>query len=313
MEGFYESLFERANHPTRPLAFWTRYTLFSPAAHPEAAEGELWAAFFNGETGVHVARCERLSLRDCRFSLEEGPLRLGALGEFGFGHFFGHLGADLRWDLSISGGGSPLFLLDPRYYRTRFPAAKSMTPLPIATFNGYFEVKGERVAIEAWQGSVGHNWGPRHTDRYAFAQIAGFDQAPETYFEMASAQFKWGPLYTPSFTPFVLCHRGEVIRVGGPLDSLRVKSRRQDSLSEGVEWRFSARTGRYRVEGVLSAPARSFVHFPYRNPPGGVKHCFNTKIGSAEIRLTDTRSGRVEPLSTASRAAIEILSDRDRL
>ena len=33
-QGHYESFFQRANHPTRPLAFWIRYTLFSPHAHP---------------------------------------------------------------------------------------------------------------------------------------------------------------------------------------------------------------------------------------------------------------------------------------
>lgn len=41
--GHYESFFQRANHPTRPLAFWIRYTIFSPAGQPEAALGELWA------------------------------------------------------------------------------------------------------------------------------------------------------------------------------------------------------------------------------------------------------------------------------
>jgi hypothetical protein len=41
MTGHYESYFVRANHPTRPLAFWIRYTLFSPKQHPENALGEL--------------------------------------------------------------------------------------------------------------------------------------------------------------------------------------------------------------------------------------------------------------------------------
>ena len=53
--GHYESFFQRANHPTRPLAFWIRYTIFSPKDRPNDALGELWAIFFNGETGSHVA------------------------------------------------------------------------------------------------------------------------------------------------------------------------------------------------------------------------------------------------------------------
>jgi hypothetical protein len=46
--GHYESCYQRADHPSRPLAFWIRYTLFSPRGHPEVAVGELWAVFFDG-------------------------------------------------------------------------------------------------------------------------------------------------------------------------------------------------------------------------------------------------------------------------
>jgi hypothetical protein len=35
--GHYESFFQRANHPSRPLAFWIRYTIFSPQDRPEDA------------------------------------------------------------------------------------------------------------------------------------------------------------------------------------------------------------------------------------------------------------------------------------
>ena len=33
--GHYESYYLRGNHPERPLAFWIRYTIFSPAGRPE--------------------------------------------------------------------------------------------------------------------------------------------------------------------------------------------------------------------------------------------------------------------------------------
>ena len=47
--GHYESFFLRANHPSLPLAFWIRYTIFSPQGQPEKAIGELWAVYFDGE------------------------------------------------------------------------------------------------------------------------------------------------------------------------------------------------------------------------------------------------------------------------
>ena len=49
--GHYESWFQRANHPERPLAFWIRYTIFSPKGRPADAFGEIWAIFFDGERG----------------------------------------------------------------------------------------------------------------------------------------------------------------------------------------------------------------------------------------------------------------------
>jgi hypothetical protein len=38
--GHYESWYLRANHPSRPLAFWIRYTIFSPAGRPADAVGQ---------------------------------------------------------------------------------------------------------------------------------------------------------------------------------------------------------------------------------------------------------------------------------
>ena len=53
--GHYESYFQRANHPRRPLAFWIRYTIFVPRGRPDAAVGEQWAMFFDGERNDHFA------------------------------------------------------------------------------------------------------------------------------------------------------------------------------------------------------------------------------------------------------------------
>jgi hypothetical protein len=60
--GFYESYFLRANHPTKPLAFWIRYTLFSPKGNLAATEGQLWAVYFDGETSSITAIKQSLPL-----------------------------------------------------------------------------------------------------------------------------------------------------------------------------------------------------------------------------------------------------------
>jgi hypothetical protein len=65
--GHYESFFLRANHPTKPLAFWIRYTVFSPIGRPSNAIGELWAVVFNGETGEHAVGKSELPIDRCSF------------------------------------------------------------------------------------------------------------------------------------------------------------------------------------------------------------------------------------------------------
>ena len=76
-QGHYESFFQRANHPERPLAFWTRYTVFSPKGRPENAIGELWAVFFNGETNTHVAVKKEVPFKECVFSTAAFDCRIG--------------------------------------------------------------------------------------------------------------------------------------------------------------------------------------------------------------------------------------------
>ena len=75
--GFYESYFLRANHPSRPLAFWIRYTLFSPKGNLAGTEGQLWAIYFDGEARSQIAVKQSAPLSDCSFSPDELQVRIG--------------------------------------------------------------------------------------------------------------------------------------------------------------------------------------------------------------------------------------------
>ena len=74
--GFYESYFQRANHPTRPLAFWIRYTSFSPKGRPDKACGELLAIYFDGETNRITAVKEMVPISQCSFSRTQLDARI---------------------------------------------------------------------------------------------------------------------------------------------------------------------------------------------------------------------------------------------
>src|SRR5512139_2082106 len=76
--GHYESWFCRANHPTRPIAFWIRYTIFSPKDRPRDAIGELWAMYFDGESREVVAVKEEHPIRDCTFAKSGLSVKIGS-------------------------------------------------------------------------------------------------------------------------------------------------------------------------------------------------------------------------------------------
>lgn len=304
--GHYESFFQRANHPERPLAFWIRYTLFSPALRPGDAIGELWAVFFNGETKKHTAVKKELPLSECLFDTTRLHARIGEAELTGT-----ELRGDARtgndsiaWDLSYGQGSRPLLLLPTALYRTRLPAAKSLVGMPLARYSGSMEVNGEVVDISDWVGSQNHNWGSRHTDLYAWGQVAGFDTHPESFLEAATARLKVGSLWTPPITLLVLRHQGREHALNGLLRSVRAKGR-----FGYFYWNFASENRDVAVQGTLVAHRDAFVVLNYYNPPGGAKHCLNTKIAACTLRLDDKADGTSEVLGTRSRAAFEILTD----
>lgn len=307
--GHYESFFVRANHPTRPLAFWIRYTIFSPIHHPEQAVGELWAIAFDGETGRHVAVKRELPYAECAFgssglSARVGEARLEAGSLAGEAESGGHT---IRWEMTYTGDTAPLLLLPLAAYARPQPKAKSLVALPLAVFSGTLTVDGSPIEIVHWMGSQNHNWGERHTDHYAWGQVAGFSDAPETFLEVVTARRRLGPLWSPFVTLLVVRHKGEEIA----LNSLSPLHRARGSFKP-FTWSFRGETEQARVAGEITAPVEAFVGLTYHNPPGGDKYCLNTKLATCALTI-EQRAGsgwrKPERLVAPQRAAFEILTD----
>ena len=305
-QGFYESFFQRANHPSRPLAFWIRYTLFSPKNRPESALGELWFIFFNGETHQHLVTKQEFPLSECVFNASAFQIQVGN-ARLDSHHLAGALQTSDRavsWDLKYTCASDPLLLLPVGLYQTPFPAAKSLVGMPLAHYNGRLTLGNETVEIADWTGSQNHNWGIRHTDLYAWGQVAGFDNYPDSFLEVATAKLRAGPLWTPSITPVVLRHLGQEYAIHGLFQSMR----NQGSF-DYFNWHFKARTAQVEIDGKITAPSSAFVGLRYRNPPGGEKFCLNTKIASCILTIKDQTKGITQTLKAQNRAAFEILTD----
>jgi hypothetical protein len=305
--GHYESYFQRANHPTRPLAFWIRYTIFSPRGRPQEAVGELWAIYFDGETGQITAAKEVVPISQCTFSATGLDARIGGAtlkdGELeGVARSGGHA---LQWSLTYQGEAPPLLLLPGPFYERGFPKAKALVGTPNAVYDGRLTVDGEEIEVAGWVGSQNHNWGSRHTDAYAWGQVAGFDDAPDAFLECSTARVRVGPLWSPWLTMLVLRVGGQEFALNTLGQAVRARGR-----FRFFDWRFDSRTDEVRIHGRMWAPASLFVGLRYDNPPGGHKTCLNTKLASCEVALE--RPGQpVRTLTTKHRAAFEILTDAE--
>ena len=305
--GHYESWFQRANHPTRPLAFWIRYTIFSPAGRPKDAIGELWGMYFDGERGEVVAVKDELSVRECFFGKSELEARIGSAtldGERlrGEASTAGHA---ISWSLSYTSPEPILLDFDRKFYGAPLPKAKVLVGSPNAVYRGELKVDGEAVSIDGWVGSQNHNWGEKHTDEYAWGQVAGFDERPDSFLEVGSGRIKLGPIYTPPITILTLRLGRETFAFNTIASGLATKGR-----YDYFRFAFEASDDDVTIAGNIAAAANEFVGLPYYNPPGGTKTCLNTKIARCDLTIR-RRGVPPQTLSSRHRAAFEILTDHD--
>jgi hypothetical protein len=301
--GHYESWFSRANHPSRPLGFWIRYTLFSPAGGG-TAEAELWAIWFDGERRRTVASVEtfpgeRSAAAGTGLDVHIGDARLDDAGLHGS---CDGAGGPFAWDLNRTGGDAPLLLMPAGTYDRGFPQAKVVVPAPRSRYSGTLQVGGDVVPVDGWLGSQNHNWGPRHTDRYAWGQVVEFDDG-DGFLECASARLRLGPVWSPWLTLAVLRVGGEELTFNSMVRAPAARVRQ-----DGLSWAFVARNGAARLSVAAEADPALTVGLRYRNPPGGTKVCLNSKVADVSLRL-ERRDREPVHLTCTGRAAFELLGE----
>jgi hypothetical protein len=301
-KGHYESYFIRANKANESKAFWIRYTIFNPKNAPEKAIGEIWAVYFDANKQPIAAKEEfpigQTVLNHSNFNIKIGASSLDSVQAQG-------KALQLSWDLKYKTEEKPLFFLPLNFYDLPFPKAKSLVPQPFSVFNGTLKCENELIEIKDWVGSQNHNWGEKHTDYYAWGQVAGFDNAPDTFLEIITAQLKVGPVKTPMMTMLVLRHKGKEYRLNQVKNWVSSKGK-----FKYFDWTFECWDKNVKISGSIHAPAEAFVGLRYYNPPGGDKYCLNTKIASCDIRIQEKdKIGLNESLHTEFRCAFEILTD----
>ena len=244
---YYESRFIRANRPDGPQALWLRETLL--LAERGASSADVWLMVFDPDGAGNYANKQPHPVEDAEFRTHPWTVRIGdtmlddycARGSLGPGA--------AEWELQIVGGGMPVKLLTERQYAARFPSAKTQVRSPFARFDGRVLAGDARLDLDGWTGSVNHNWGRRHTPAYAFGQVCGFDDAPSSSLEIATARAGVGPLTLPPVTLLVFRHDGREFAVRSVLAARRTKADYRPFV-----WAFSAQFDGLVLDGRSVPP-----------------------------------------------------------
>jgi hypothetical protein len=296
---YYESRFVRANHPGRPVALWLRETLLVPTAGEAVAD--VWVMVFDPDGAGNRALKVSHPLTEADYGRDPWTARIAqtaiddesARGEI----------AGARWHLRITPGGQEAVrLLTDRGYEARFPTAKTTVRHPLARFDGTVELGDAHLALDGWTGSVNHNWGSRHTPSYAYGQICGFDDAPDTTLEIVTARARIGPVGLPAATLFVLRHADQEFAVRSIRGSLTTHGRYQP-----FSWSFGARAGELMMQGEMTAEPADVIGLTYTDTDGSPKYCYNSALATCRIQLVRSGFERSELVATR-RAMFEILT-----
>jgi hypothetical protein len=301
---YYESRFLRANHPDQPKAIWLRETLLLPTVGEPVAD--VWVMVFDPDGAGNRALKVPHPIDDADFDYDDWTARIGATHIDDQSAHGAVTDGDrsARWDLRIDPGtAATVKLLTERAYTARIPSAKSTVRHPLARFDGLVELDGARTAVDEWTGSVNHNWGTRHTPAYAFGQVCGFDNAPDTTLEIVTARAAIGPFKTPAATLFVFRHAGEEFAVRSIPGSLQTHGRYQP-----FTWSFGGRVGERMIEGEINAEPADVIGLTYSDTHGGVKYCYNSAVATCRLQVAGKAFERAELVATR-RAMLEILTD----
>ena len=301
---YYESRYIRANHPDEPQALWLRETLLLPSVGEPVAD--VWVMVFDPVGAGNRALKAPYPIDAATYDYDNWTARIGAASiDDRSAHGVVTAGSrSARWDLRITpGAAEPVKLLTERGYKARFPTAKTTVRHPLAEFNGQLELDDLRLTVDGWTGSVNHNWGTRHTPAYAFGQVCGFDNAPDSSLEIVTARAAIGPVSLPAATLFVFRHDGQEFAVRSILGSLQTHGHYRP-----FSWTFGGRVGDRMIEGEISTVPADVIGLTYTDTDGGSKYCYNSAIASCQIQLAGKAFERRELVATR-RAMFEILTD----
>ena len=297
--GHYESFYIKACRPGGGQGIWIRHTVHKrPGAEPNAS---IWFVLFDRD--AEGPRATKLTVPAAQLSAPAGSWIKVDRAEIGPGAASGSIETEAlsaSWDLSFSGDAEPCKYLPADWlYEAPVPKTKFVAPYPDATFSGRLQIDGEEIALDAWSGMIGHNWGSEHAERWVWLEGTGFGDAAGTYFDAGAARVKIGSRTTPWLPSGMLVLDGKAHRLGG---LGKIGSASIEPSPAACEFTLPGKD--IVVRGRVSAAKKDFVGWVYADPKGPEHHTLNCSVSDLELTV-ERPATPARKLSLAGGAAYE--------
>jgi hypothetical protein len=264
----YESWFVSARDPASPRALWIRHTRLRPREGPERAA--LWCTVVDPGLSARPVVVKQV-FGAFPPGVAAGPERFcgqAALGE-----------RTAAWDLAVAAARPPFLPLRPQaLYRAPLPRTKLAASVPDGLVSGVLDIDGHPVGVDRWRGTVGHNWGSEHADRWVWLHAAGFGAAPQAWLDLVLARIKVGPARSPWTAAGGLGLGGELIWLGG-------LGRRPKVSAGAARLTADIPSPRARLAVTVTSSDDDAVALAYADPSGGSRSVSHAARATVELTL----------------------------
>lgn len=201
---------------------------------------------------------------------------------------------ECSWDLTSSGGGSPLFTFPRWAWRRELLPAAQIVPAPSATFTGTVRCGAHRVDLRDAPGATARIYGHGSALRWAWlhADLSLAGGEPGDVCEVVAAVSRRPGMRRLAPLPLVR------LRVGGrewPAGDPLLAALRLKATIGLPTWTVAGRVGDRRIHVAVTQPSEATLRLDYFNPDGVGLACRNTERASASIRLERRVRGSWEP------------------
>jgi hypothetical protein len=295
-----ESWFLRAVDPNSPRAFWLKATTLRDDQGQNHAEA--WCSIFDHDQTFGA----KATIPQNQARFDGQPLQI-ELASSSFvldpdqGTLQGSIEDDrgaLAWDLRMQRHpwlGHPLCLLPSRkLIDAPLPKNKLLTPMPALRFDGEITFNQNKLEVDGWWGSQGHNWGASHAREYAWGQCLFLDATgePFCYAEGASGRIVVAGQTSPVLSMLTVRYQGREYRFDRLVDLWN-----QSPSIDFPQWSLRMQGAAGEAVILMDADPQRMVCLGYYNPDGSLAYCLNSKTAAVTLRVNPHDADAFECIS----------------